>query len=346
MNDSEIEDESNLVEYTDSHFVNQMNLAMDRFRERGREGSNSPVTLSNSSSNNSSDDDIESMKFRKLTYKEVSRSFDQYNSDSNELDIIITFLNGQKNLYIYSYKFARHKLHLLMLPVILLTSISILIAPFIMNYRWSGAIISGINAVVLFFIALQNYFKLESACTSFSILSAQYERLHTALSLGNSQFMTVQSDYEYSELVTSKVMEFERKITEIHYTTSIPSEIKLLFPIISHINIFSFIKHIETYKRNLIIRYKDIKNEIRYIRHKGGEGEKRKSRYAFLLDMKDKLKNEIIQHKNVYNEIEAIFIQEIKKTEAYKWYWIWIIMVGTEQTQYDTNSIIYKHLAL
>ena len=103
MNDSEIEEESNLVEYTDSHFVNQMNLAMDRFRERQREGSNSPVTLSNSSSNNSSDDDIESMKFRKLTYKEVSRSFDQYNSDSNELDIIITFLNGQKNLYIYSY---------------------------------------------------------------------------------------------------------------------------------------------------------------------------------------------------------------------------------------------------
>ena len=215
-----------------------------------------------------------------------------------------------------------------------------------MDYRWSGAIISGINAIVLFFIALQNYFKLESACTSFSILSAQYERLHTALSLGNSQFMTVHSEYEYSELVTSKVMEFERKITEIHYTTSIPSEIKLLFPIISHINIFSFIKHIETYKRNLIIRYKDIKNEIRYIRQNGGEGERKRTRYAFLLSMKDKLKDEIIQHKNVYNDIENIFVQEIKKAETYKWYWLWIIMVGIGPTQYDTDSILYKHLIL
>ena len=102
-----VEEESQLAEYTDAHFVHQMNIAMmDQFRERDRErsNSNSPITLSNSS-NNSSDDDIESAKFRKLTYKEVARSFDQYNSESDELDILITYLNGQKNLYLYSGKF-------------------------------------------------------------------------------------------------------------------------------------------------------------------------------------------------------------------------------------------------
>ena len=337
----DVEEESQLAEYTDSHFVHQMNIAMmEQFRNRSN--SNSPITLSNSS-NSSSDDDIESAKFRKLTYKEVARSFDQYNSESDELDILITYLNGQKNLYLYSGKITQYKLHMLMLPIIVMTSSSTLIAPFIMGYKWSGAIISGMNAIVLFLTVLCNYFKLESAHNSFSLLSSQYSNLHASLTLGNSHYTT---DYGYNEVMSDKIMEFERKASEIRDSMNVPSEIKLVFPIISHINIFSFIKHIETYKRNLIIRYKDIKNEIRYIRHKGGEGEKRKSRYAFLLDMKDKLKNEIIQHKNVYNEIEAIFIQEIKKTEAYKWYWIWIIMVGTEQTQYDTNSIIYKHLAL
>jgi hypothetical protein len=92
--------------------------------------------------------------------------------------------------------------------------------------------------------------------------------------------------------------------------------------------------------------YKDIKNEIRYIRQKGGEGERKKTRYSFLLDMKDKLKSEIIQHKNVYNEIETIFVQEIKKAETYKWYWLWIIIVGIGPTQYDTDSILFKHLIL
>ena len=338
----DIEEESRLAEYTDSHFVHQMNLAMmDRFRERDRDrsNSNSPVTLSNSSS----DDDIESVKFRKLTYKEVARSFDQYNSESDELDILITYLNGQKNLYMYSGKFTQYKLHMLMVPIIVLTSSSTLIAPFIMGYKWSGAIISGMNAVVLFLVVLCNYFKLESAHNSFSLLSSQYGNLHASLTLGNTHYAT---DSGYSDVMSDKIVEFERKILEIRDLMNIPSEIKLVFPIISHINIFSFIKHIETYKRNLIIRYKDIKNEIRYIRQKGGEGERNKTRYAFLLDMKDKLKSEIIQHKNVYNEIETIFVQEIKKAETYKWFWIWIIMVGIGPTQYDTNSILYKHLAL
>jgi len=334
----DIEEESRLAEYTDSHFVHQMNLAMmDQFRDRSN--SNSPVTLSNSSS----DDDIESAKFRKLTYKEVARSFDQYNSESDELDILITYLNGQKNLYMYSGKFTQYKLHMLMVPIIVLTSSSTLIAPFIMGYQWSGAIISGMNALVLFLVMLCNYFKLESAHNSFSLLSSQYGNLHASLTLGNTHYAT---DSGYSDVMSDKIVEFERKILEIRDLTNVPSEIKIVFPIISHINIFSFIKHIETYKRNLIIRYKDIKNEIRYIRQKGGEGERKKTRYSFLLDMKDKLKSEIIQHKNIYGEIETIFVQEIKRAETYKWYWLWIIIVGIGPTQYDTNSILYKHLAL
>jgi hypothetical protein len=337
----DIEEESQLAEYTDSHFVHQMNIAMmEQFRNRSN--SNSPITLSNSS-NSSSDDDIESAKFRKLTYKEVARSFDQYNSESDELDILITYLNGQKNLYLYSGKITQYKLHMLMLPIIVMTSSSTLIAPFIMGYKWSGAIISGMNAIVLFLTVLCNYFKLESAHNSFSLLSSQYSNLHASLTLGNSHYTT---DYGYSEVMSDKIMEFERKTSEIRDSMNVPSEIKLVFPIISHINIFSFIKHIETYKRNLIIRYKDIKNEIRYIKQKGGEGERKKTRYAFLLGMKDKLKDEIIQHKNVYNEIETIFVQEIKKAETYKWYWLWIIMVGIRPTQYDTDSILYKHLIL
>jgi len=330
----DVQGESRLSEYTDSHFVHQMNKAMmSQFREPN----------SASLSNSSSDDDIESAKFRKLTYKEVVRSFEQYNSESDELDILITYLNGQKNLYIYSSRFTQYKLHMLMIPIIVLTSSSTLIAPFIMDYHWSGAIISAMNAVVLFLIVLSNYLKLESAHNSFSLLSSQYSNLHTSLVIGNSHYTT---DSDYNEVMSVKIVEFERKISEMRDLTNVPSEIKILFPVISHINIFSFIKHIETYKRNLLIRYKDIKNEIRYIRQKGGEGERKKTRYAFLLEMRDKLKDEIIQHKGLYNEIETIFVQEIKKAESYKWYWIWIIMVGIQPTQYDTSSILFKHLAL
>jgi hypothetical protein len=337
MDDSKVEEVSRPVEYTDLHFVNKMNVAMTaQLREHDR--SSSPVSLSNNS-----DDDIEAAKFHKITFKDVERSFNKYNADSDELDILITYLNGQKNLYAYSSKFTQYKLHMLMVPILALTSSSALIAPFIMGYKWSGAIISGINAIVLFLIVLCNYFKLESAHSSFSLLSSQYGSLHASLTIGNSHYAT---DSGYNEVVAAKIIEFERKITDIRDSINIPSEIKLVFPIISHINIFSFVKHIETYKRSLFIRYRDINNEIRYINQKGGEIEHKKTRYAFLLTMKDKIKDEIIQHKSIYNVIDTIFVQEIKRVEAYKWYWIWIIMIGIGPTQYDPKSIIYKHMVL
>ena len=335
------EDESRLSEYTDSHFMHKLNVAlMEPFRYNTRPNSSGSYSTS---SNNSSDDDIEAAKYRKLTYKEIEQSFAQYSPDSDELDILITYLNGQKNLYLYSSKFTQYKLHMLMVPIIVFTSTTTLIAPFIMDYRWSGAIISAMNATVLFLTVLCNYFKLEAAHNSFSLLSSQYGNLHASLTMGNSHYTT---NTGYNEIVATKIIEFERKIADIRDSINVPSEIKLILPIISHINIFSFVKHIESYKRTLMIRYRDVKNELRYINQKGGESERKKTRYTFLLSTKDKLKDEIIQHMNIYSIVDMIFVNEIKNVETYKWYWLWIIIVGIRPTQYDTNSIIYRHLSL
>jgi len=56
--------------------------------------------------------------------------------------------------------------------------------------------------------------------------------------------MIAQSDTDISPLVLSKFNEVETKISDYKLTNAvlIPEEIKHLFPIISHINIFSFIQ--------------------------------------------------------------------------------------------------------
>ncbi len=344
MNESDIEEESQLAEYTDSHFTRQMNQSIiEQFRDSEQKRTRN---TSSHSSSSSSDGDIESAKYRRFTYKDVSQLFDQYNSESNVLDIFITYLNGQKNLYIYASKFIQYKLHLFMIPIIMLLSSSTLIAPFIMGYKWSGIIISTMNALVLFLFILCNYLKFESTCNSFILLGSQYSSIHASLTLGNSHYMTEEKKARYDEVVSEKIMEFERKISEIRESTNIPSEIKLIFPIISHINIFSFIKHIETHKRNLIIQYKKILNEVYYIKRNNNEGERNKTRCVYLLNKKETIENEIIQYKNVHSEIENLFVKEIKKAETYKWYWLYIIIVGIRPPEYDTNSILYKHLAL
>jgi hypothetical protein len=70
--------------------------------------------------------------------------------------------------------------------------------------------------------------------------------------------------------VLLKIKEVEKKISEMKNTAIvfIPDEIKLLFPIICNINIFAFIKKMEMHKKNLVLKFKDIKNEIRFIHYK------------------------------------------------------------------------------
>jgi len=54
-------------------------------------------------------------QFRNLSLKEIEHSLEIHDRShrlSNELDIIITYLNGQKNLYINSRKYTNYKLNL------------------------------------------------------------------------------------------------------------------------------------------------------------------------------------------------------------------------------------------
>jgi hypothetical protein len=221
---------------------------------------------------------IQPAVYRKLTYKEVEKSLEQYNINdsfkySNELEILITYLKGQKNLYLQSKNLTQFKLNLLSIPAILIASGITIIAPFISQYEWNGAIVSGVNATITLLISFMSYFKLESSHQMFSHLANQYDKLETSLEITNSKLMFMDNQIDQTQLIMTKIREFEEKIFEIKEScvVFIPEELKPLFPIICHLNVFSFIKKIESYKKTLIVKYRDVKNEIRYILCKSRE---------------------------------------------------------------------------
>jgi hypothetical protein len=318
-----------------------------------------------------------SFAFRKLTYKEIEKSLEQYNIDdsfkySNELEILITYLKGQKNLYIQSKNLTQFKLNLLTIPAILIASGITIIAPFISHHQWSGAIVSGINATITLLISFLSYFKLESCHQMFSHLANQYDKLETSLEITNSKLMFMENQMEQNQLIMSKIREFEEKIFEIKEScvSFIPEELKPLFPIICHLNVFSFIKKIESYKKTLIIKYRDVKNEMRYILCKSQERiynsnmnnmnninnsgvktspnsssvdiQREKDRLLYLTNMKSKLIEEIIQYKNAYSHIDNAFIEEIQNAENKK---IGLIMIlfGV-RPRVVNNPLIQKYL--
>ena len=334
-----IVEENGIHTYTDQHFINKLNEDLEILRmNQSVYESNSPINMSNENSDNSDDEmdmgynDIvcDKSSLKKLTFREVQKSINKYyeidDKYSNELDILTTYLKGQKNLYIKSRTITQTKLNLLMIPSLIGTAIISICAPIIQSYNWSGAFISGLNAVVALFISFIHYLKLESSSELYLYLMNQYDRLESAIEFTNNKIAFFENK-EKNDLVLSKMKEVEKKINEIKETTTIfiPNEVKQIFPIICNVNIFSFIKRIEIYKQNLIIKFKDIKNEIMYIQWKWGDKleNKHQKRLDFLIKIKEKIKDEILHYKNAYGCIDELFMREIKRADNTGLFSIW-----------------------
>jgi hypothetical protein len=282
-------------------------------------------------------------KHKNLSFHDVEKSLAQYysreNTFSSEVDILATYLKGQKNIYIQSNILCKRKLNLLTIPALALTSATIIFAPFTIEYKWGGIFISVMNAVIALLLSMINYLKLESALEMYIYLTKQYEKMELSIELTNHKLIYIDNVKEQEQIIIPKLKEIENKISDIkesHLSILIPEEVKQIFPVICHINILSFIKKIENYKRNLIIQFKDVKNEIRYIRYKHPElfdfsrsphkeqtesASREKNRLPTLLTHKEFIREELLHYKKAYGYIDEIFAREIKYAEYMNQSW-------------------------
>lgn len=343
----------------DDYFMKRLDISLNELRERQLtyenledhnveygSGDNSPATLSHSSTGSGSGSGS-GYRFRKLTYNEVSRSFDQYDSSKyfNEMSILQTYFNGQKHLYTYSKNVTYRKLNMLILPTLFLSTSGTIMVPFISHFEWSSGVISAIYAIITLLLGLVNYFRLESSYQQFSSLADRYDKLQTSLELTNSKLIFIENGAELERSVAANIREFEDKLSDI-VNVIVPEDVKRLFPVICNINIFSFIRKIDANKRGLIIKYKDIKNEIRYIYYKNKDRDRdrdRDNRLQSLIDARERLRIEIIQYKDVYNSIDVEFVREIRMAEDKIKNWFWVLLCGVSVEPIN-NPIIQKYL--
>lgn len=341
----------------DDYFINLLDISLNELSEKQircdsleeYENGNSSSFALNYSSGSGSGSGSESDdggggggKFRQLTYNEVYRYFDQYDSYKyfNEMSILQTYFNGQKHLYTYSKNVTYRKLNLLMLPTLFLSTSGTIMVPFISRFEWSAGILTTIYAIITLLLGLVNYFRLESSYQQFSILADRYDKLQTSLELSNNKLVFIENRAELERSVSINIREFENKLSDI-VNVIVPEDVKRLFPVICNINIFSFIRKIEAQKRALIIQYKDVKNEIRYIHYK--DKGKRDARLQSLINSKERLRLEIIQYKGIYNSIDVEFTREIRAAEYKIKKWFLILLFGV-RVQPIHNPIIQKFM--
>jgi len=294
--------------------------------------------------------------FKKLTLKSIKRSLDKYYDSedkySSEIDILTTYLNGQKHMYSRARSLAYMQLNILMLPALVGAGSITIFAPFIQDYSWSGLLISALNASVTLFISIIHYLKLEALVESYSQLVSHYDRLENSLQNVSSKLLFIEDGNERTDLIMKGIDDYEKKMVEIKEMNPgvVSLSIRNIFPIISHINIFSFIKRMETYKKNLMIIFKDVKNELRYIYWKFGNELRVNNnhpiykRIEILSKKKCELKEELLHYRSAYGYMDELILREIKVSERVTTFRLMFINYTSKTNFSHSNPVVQQYL--
>ena len=167
-----------------------------------------------------------------LTYdqvkEQVSRDYDQdiVHRYSSALDILASYLKGQKVLYMEASAYTRTHLTSLMMPAILLTSICAVFSQFADDYRYGALIVSSINAFIAFLLSIVNYLKLDAESQAYKISAHQYDKLQSSVEFLSGQTLlfsdqTLDNDAfnatykRYKRQHARDPDEFRRKVDEL-----------------------------------------------------------------------------------------------------------------------------------
>jgi hypothetical protein len=132
---------------------------------------------------------------QKLSYNYVRRNVNKYyypdslHRISSSLDILATFMKGQKHIYMEAHSMTTNRLNYLMLPAMFLSAVCSVMSQIVEGIPGGSIALASVNALIAFLLAIINYLKLDAQSEAHKISAHQYDTLLTKTEFESGQVL-------------------------------------------------------------------------------------------------------------------------------------------------------------
>ena len=172
------------------------------------------------------DDDDSSVHYKKLSYNDVKKQINKsYEQDtihrySSALDILASYLKGQKIIYMESRSYTVNILNCLMLPAIFISALVSVMQSSVQNSQYGYIFLSGMSALVAFILAIINYLKLDAAAEAHKISTHKYDKLQSFVEFQSGQVLLFSDPILSSQNIVKQLSE-QKKIIAVSYVEEV-----------------------------------------------------------------------------------------------------------------------------